>query len=247
MHFNIIELPENAGELFTVRGHLLPFRNAINNSGLQPKIKTYTKYALLDELNGAKVYSHKLPDDLRKYTRQATCTERAGIAWDRTKEVLDLYMNDSNVYENGDEDLPPFYEYGLCFDYVALGTFGDQEQDYYRYQFSYGGPSDELRIYNDGTVEYWFLDWFDGAHIDVSTENCIQWVVDMFEGIGSIDWELHRYSTDHYNMSYYHELNAMEHEGETACYYCGSWVDDDDVFVYDGDDYCENCYNDYAV
>lgn len=60
-------------------------------------------------------------------------------------------------------------EYGLAFDYVAPGTFGDQRRGYWRYQLGWGGPSDEFRFYCDEgrrpvRVEYWFLDWFDGAH-----------------------------------------------------------------------------------
>jgi hypothetical protein len=65
------------------------------------------------------------------------------------------------------EDLGNIFEYGLSFDYVAPGTFGDQEQGYFRYQLSWGGPSDEFRYYVNPDltcyrVEYWFLDWWDG-------------------------------------------------------------------------------------
>jgi len=65
-----------------------------------------------------------------------------------------------------------FSEYGLSFDYVAPETFGeDQEEGYFRYQLSWGGPSDEFRFYVSPSrhgftphrVEYWFMDWFDGA------------------------------------------------------------------------------------
>jgi len=68
-----------------------------------------------------------------------------------------------------DEELGSINEYALCFDYVAPGTFDDQTEGYFRYQISYGGPSDEFRFFvnPDFTahcIEYWFLDWFDGAH-----------------------------------------------------------------------------------
>ena len=67
------------------------------------------------------------------------------------------------------EDLGVWNEYGLCLDYVAPRTFRDQRRGYLRYQISTGGPGDEFRFYmsEDLTltrVEYWFLDWFDGAH-----------------------------------------------------------------------------------
>ena len=61
------------------------------------------------------------------------------------------------------------YEYGLSFDYCYPEK---GEPGYFRYQLSWGGPSDEFRIYADKRseynwviwkVEYWFLDWFDSA------------------------------------------------------------------------------------
>ena len=67
-------------------------------------------------------------------------------------------------------------EYGLSFDYVEPGTFNDQETGYFRYQLSWGGPSDEFRIYlnYDGLIdhiEYWYLDWYDGASIKISFDS----------------------------------------------------------------------------
>ena len=40
---------------------------------------------------------------------------------------------------------------------------------------SWGGPSDEFRIYTDydkniNYIEYWYMDWFDGAEIQVHDE-----------------------------------------------------------------------------
>ncbi len=66
------------------------------------------------------------------------------------------------------EDLKdPEFE-GLGFDYVEPHTFQDQLEGYWRWQFSWGGPSDELRAYinKDNSIhrlEYWYLDWGDGA------------------------------------------------------------------------------------
>lgn len=66
-------------------------------------------------------------------------------------------------------DLGRFTEYGLSFDYVAPGTFNDQKEAFFCYQLSWGGPSDEFRFFVNPDlschrIEYWFLDWFDGAH-----------------------------------------------------------------------------------
>ena len=90
---------------------------------------------------------------------------------DDLRQLWDSYCNDPDESVN---DLGTLYEYGLSFDYVAPQTFKDQNQGYFRYQLSWGGPSDEFRIYaekiNDYSfsvykIEYWFLDWFDGAHV----------------------------------------------------------------------------------
>jgi hypothetical protein len=74
------------------------------------------------------------------------------------------------------EDQVSLNEYGLSFDYVAPHTFGDQERGYFRYQLSWGGPSDEFRFYTNPDfspywVEYWFMDWFDGAHIPLTGDD----------------------------------------------------------------------------
>ena len=73
------------------------------------------------------------------------------------------------------EEEPPF----LCFDYVEPNTFEGQNIGYYRYQMGYGGPSDEFRKYdNKDFIEYWFLDWFDGASIVVKDADVINLVND---------------------------------------------------------------------
>jgi hypothetical protein len=53
--------------------------------------------------------------------------------------------------------------------HVSENTFGNNKP-YTCYQFSWGGPSDEVRVYEDGTAEYWFLDWFDGASKKLSNK-----------------------------------------------------------------------------
>lgn len=105
---------------------------------------------------------------MTKRTRQLTCEERID-------EVLEERLSDLRLlwtaYCNGEEDSEggSIHDYGLCFDYVPAGTFNDQREAYFRYQLSWGGPSDEFRFYVNPElschrIEYWFLDWFDGAH-----------------------------------------------------------------------------------
>ena len=100
---------------------------------------------------------------------QSTCKERwAEHKAGRIADLRKLWALYQEGDEDGDEDLGRFEEYGLCFDYVAAGTFNNQSRGYFRYQLSYGGPSDEFRFLTEDPrnpepeVSYWFMDWFDG-------------------------------------------------------------------------------------
>ena len=102
---------------------------------------------------------------------------------------FEIYQNDFGVYEKGSDDLPPFFEYGLCFDYVEPDTFDDQDEGYFRYQLSYGGPSDEIRFYHDGTVEYVYLDWFVGVGFDITDKPWVIFLQDDFESMDMLNVE----------------------------------------------------------
>ena len=96
-----------------------------------------------------------------------SCKERIDSHYEsRIEDLKTLWEADCNGEEN--EELGNLFEYGLCFDYVEPNTFNDQKQGYWRYQISYGGPSEEFRFYvnedhSPYKIEFWFLDWFDGA------------------------------------------------------------------------------------
>jgi hypothetical protein len=76
------------------------------------------------------------------------------------------------AYQSGKEDVPDLghiWDYGLSFDYVAPGTFSGQKEGYWRWQISWGGPSEEFRFYASHAeasdpyrMEFVFMDWFDG-------------------------------------------------------------------------------------
>ena len=79
------------------------------------------------------------------------------------RKLWTLYLQDQ---EASDDEVGNLDEWGLCFDYVP-GESG--LEGFFRYQLSTGGPGDEFRFFADAggqvhRVEYWFLDWFDGAH-----------------------------------------------------------------------------------
>ena len=89
---------------------------------------------------------------------QKTCAERIDEQWRLRREDLS----------------DPEFE-GLGFDYVEPHTFTDQLEGYWRWQFSWGGPSDELRAFVNPDhsihrVEYWFMDWMDGAKLELQPD-----------------------------------------------------------------------------
>ena len=96
-----------------------------------------------------------------------------------------------NAEEQTTEELGNLNEYGLAIDFVGAGTFEKQREDYIRYQLSWGGPSEEFRIFKNGEVEFWLLDWFDGASCEVSgadAETIKEIVRDC--RVEAADWEL---------------------------------------------------------
>ena len=124
--------------------------------------------------------------------KQPTCEERIQVQYantiDELRKLWRRYCNGKD--ENG------FPEYGLAFDYVAPFTFPDQSAGYYRYQLSWGGPSDEFRFYIGAgkqvkRVEYWFMDWYDGASLELEgkdlqlLEEIFQW----FDDVGCVQAE----------------------------------------------------------
>tara|TARA_R100000995_G_scaffold44707_1_gene21058 strand:- start:87 stop:527 length:441 start_codon:yes stop_codon:yes gene_type:complete len=109
------------------------------------------------------------------YNKYEDATEGEQIA-------LETFNEDVSGYDD-------FYDYinnyGLGFDYVEKGTFTDQERGYFRYQLSWGGPSDEFRIYVDYDkqithIDYWFLDWGDGASVRIPEDSIAYEVCEQF-------------------------------------------------------------------
>lgn len=129
--------------------------------------------------------------------RDLKCEERIDEHLKGRLEDLETLFHNYNG-EEYHEELGNFNEYGLCFDYVESN---DQEKGYYRYQLSWGGPSDEFRIWVSffgkiEKIEYWFLDWFDGASVDVTDNELIREIVEDFKEIGMM--EDHKKDEDSY-------------------------------------------------
>ena len=107
-------------------------------------------------------------------TKQTSCEERIKKHFEnRISDLEKLWNTNKEDPEKGVEGLGTFSEYGLSFDYVSPNTFKNQKRGYFRYQLSWGGPSDEFRFFCDENletteIEYWFLDWFDGSHLTLA-------------------------------------------------------------------------------
>lgn len=89
---------------------------------------------------------------------------------ERIEETMKSRLEDFRLLLKGEknDDLGDLANYALAFDYVEPGTFDDQREGYFRYQISWGGPSDEFRFFVNPDlschrIEYWFMDWFHGA------------------------------------------------------------------------------------
>ena len=99
-----------------------------------------------------------------------------------TDAEIDEIIDDEWCYER-------FAEYGLALDVVEPCTFKNQPDRYMRYQFSWGGPAEEIRFYFDcgatypNYIEFWFLDWGVGNGIDISDDSVAQWLWDYFSEI----------------------------------------------------------------
>ena len=99
---------------------------------------------------------------------EPTCEERIDGYLESTVNAIKEMMGDDFT-----GTLDPDYGH---IDVVDTKANDWEGPDYARYQMSWGGPSDELRFYRDGKIEYWFLDWFAGASRVVTDYNWAQWL-----------------------------------------------------------------------
>jgi hypothetical protein len=140
---------------------------------------------------------------LDKQQKEETMTKEtkkcANLVHQKYQDTLKDYQQAYDYFNDGYKDLEKkpdeayesyedFFDYvnqsGLCFDFVEANTFEDQKCGYWRFQMSWGGPSDEFRIYTDynkniNYIEYWYMDWFDGASIRVN-DDVIYHICQMF-------------------------------------------------------------------
>ena len=101
-------------------------------------------------------------------TKDNTCAELVRGAFEsRMSDIRKMYLNGGKA-DLGDGYEVRLNEYGLGIDFVPAHTFENQEEGYTRYQLSWGGPSEEFRVFTVvPRVEFWYLDWYDGASVVV--------------------------------------------------------------------------------
>ena len=99
-------------------------------------------------------------------------------------------------YDALDEAGYSFMEYGLSFDYVPGNTDYNPDAGYFRYQLSWGGPSEEFRFYTDPqfnvhTIEFWYLVWFDGKGIELTGDDfqLMEEIFEFFNEVGVVESE----------------------------------------------------------
>ena len=141
-------------------------------------------------------------------------TEIAKKALESREEDFEVFFNiamseDDYVYshtgswtDDDDEkiaqiqDIGSFYEYGLEFTFVPADE--DNEQAYYKHLLAWGGPSEEVRFYADGSTHFVYMDWFCGTAIVPCGGSVLHELRSYFEDCFFIDFESKDYSELYY-------------------------------------------------
>ena len=118
------------------------------------------------------------------------------------QEMWDVFCGNEKPTDEITEE--SFHEYGLSFEYV---DDGDDDNNYFCYLISTGGPSEEIRFYCYKShfgqwvfseAEFVYLDWFESAS-EMITGNHLHFVQELFEyfnEIGTLDEEFKK-ATDY--------------------------------------------------
>jgi len=133
------------------------------------------------------------------------------LFWEQNGTDLECYEDqnrdpDSEIVARF-ADLGDFHEYGLSFDFVPADS---DFEGFYRYQLSCGGPSTEIRFFENHT-EFVYLDWFCGVGFDVTNESGFDWVRDWFQGCDKLRFQ-DQYPEDLYSA--YHSGESDDSESD---------------------------------
>tara|TARA_R100000664_G_C2735283_1_gene124861 strand:- start:40 stop:420 length:381 start_codon:yes stop_codon:yes gene_type:complete len=112
-------------------------------------------------------------------TKHKTCKDLVNESYDLLLDEWNKVIDKKFIDDENESLFDYVNQSKLSFEFVKADTFTDQKVGYYRLQLSYGGPSTEFRIYTDKDlnihhVEYWYLDWFDGASIKIYSSTVLE-------------------------------------------------------------------------
>ena len=120
--------------------------------------------------------------------------ERCINSFKETHESLEGFKSPLNSYRKGlgltTEEREQLEEFGGFL--LDRPDVVDKERNpkdwsdsaYVRLQMSWGGPSDEFRVWKSGKIEYVFLDWYTGFSIDVTQNDAVQWLYNYYLDYG---------------------------------------------------------------
>ena len=114
-------------------------------------------------------------------SKQLKCKDLVQSSWESQEEDY------KNFKDEGDYE--SLYDYvnqtALSFDKVHKNSKENIDRSFYRLHLSWGGPSTEFRAFLNADhdidyIEYWYLDWFDGASINIPRDSKSWEVVEDF-------------------------------------------------------------------
>lgn len=109
---------------------------------------------------------------------------------DRFKELFTSYVrhNPDFIWHPSRDKWDLHHHYGLDLSVTEANTYPDQPQPYKVYQLSWGGPQEEFRMYPNGKIEYWLLDWGTGKSMPVTGADAliIKDIMEQIDFLGNI-------------------------------------------------------------
>ena len=164
----------------------------IGRKSLESTILDLEKYLNIGSFDISGLLEIDLSNDLKEQIN--TEVKESGLSLDDDFDMLSSSLQD----EIRDYLAEEFSNYGLSFDYVEIDE--NIDQDYFRYQLSWGGPSDEIRFYENGAMEYVFMDWFCGIGFNVNGDSTFKMLADYFKDLNMLDFSAKREEYDYYSI-----------------------------------------------
>jgi len=164
----------------------------VGRKSLESTISDLEKYLNIGSFDISGLLEIDLSNDLKEQIN--TEVKENELQLDDTFDSLSDSLQDE-IREYLQEE---FGNYGLSFDYVEIDE--NIDQDYFRYQLSWGGPSSEIRFYENGAIEYVYMDWFCGIGFNVNGDSTFKLLFDYFTDLGMLDFEAKRGEYDYYTI-----------------------------------------------